>query len=113
MRSRGPIRCAALAALALATACSTLDAIDRGPGYFNGYGNVTVDGTDTSGRTLPPVGYECYPHYRVKGGYVYDVHGYYYKNQDGSWSILRSAPSEVRYEDPILSGQRRCIEYPP
>jgi hypothetical protein len=107
MGSRGPIRCAALAALALATACGW------GTGYSNGYGNVTVDGTDTSGRKLPPVGYECYPHYRVKGGYVYDVHGYYYKNHDGSWSILRSAPSEVRYEDPIISGPPSCIEYPP
>lgn len=110
MRSRGPIGCAALAALALATACGWSE---WGEGYSNGYGNVTVDGTDTSGRKLPPVGYECYPHYRVRGGYVYDVHGYYYKNVDGSWRILRSAPSEVRYEDPIVSGPRGCIEYPP
>ena len=97
----------------MATACSTLDAIDRGPGYFNGYENVGVDGTDTKEHALPPVGYECYPHYFVGDGYVYNVHGHYYKEHNGNWSILRGAPSLVRYQEPEVSYERRCVEYPP
>jgi hypothetical protein len=97
----------------MATACSTLDAIDRGPGYFNGYENVGVDGTDTKEHALPPVGYECYPHYFVGDGYVYNVHGHYYKEHNGDWTILRRAPSLVRYQEPEVSNERRCVEYPP
>lgn len=105
---RASLTVALSAALALETACSA------GTGYDNGYGNVTVDGSDTSrvGR-LPPVGYECYPRYRVRDGYVYDVHGHYYKEHNGDWSVVRSAPTEVRYEQPAVSDARHCFEYPP
>ena len=108
MRPRAAIRESLPAALLLATAC-----IDRGPGYSNGYGNVNVDGTATPAHVLPPVGYECYPHYLVRDGYVYDVNGYYYKEHNGDWSILRGAPSLVRYQAPELSSDRRCLEVPP
>ncbi len=107
MRSRAAIREGLPAALLLATAC-----INRGPGYSNGYGNVNVGGT-ASQHVLPPVGYECYPHYLIRDGYVYDVNGYYYREHNGDWSILRGAPSMVRYQTPELSGDRRCLEYPP
>jgi hypothetical protein len=108
MRSRAAIRVGLPAALLLATAC-----INRGPGYSNGYGNVNVDGTDTQAHVLPPVGYECYPHYLDHDGYVYDVNGHYYKEHNGGWSILRRAPSMVRYQEPEVSNDRRCLEYPP
>jgi len=107
MRSRAAIRASLPAALLLTTAC-----IDRGPGYFNGYENVTVDGTSTQAHVLPPVGYECYPHYFVRDGYVYDVYGHYYKEHNGNWSILRGAPSLVRYQEPEVSSDRRCLGYP-
>jgi hypothetical protein len=101
------------AALVLATACSEIDAIDKGPGYYNGYESVTVDGTDDNGHVLPPVGYQCYPHYSTGNGYVYDVYGHYYKEHDGEWSLLRSAPSLVRYQTPQVGHDPRCLEYPP
>jgi hypothetical protein len=105
---RASLRVALSAALALETACA------GGTGYSNGYGNVTVDGSDTGGTgRLPPVGYECYPHYRVRDGYVYDVDGHYYKEHNGYWSVVRSYPAEVRYEQPVISDARRCLEYPP
>jgi hypothetical protein len=108
MRSRAAIRGGLPAALLLAAAC-----INRGPGYSNGYENVNVDGTDTQAHVLPPVGYECYPHYLVHDGYVYDVNGHYYKEHNGDWSIVRRAPSMVRYQEPEVSNDRRCLEYPP
>jgi len=101
------------AALALTTACWGINSIDSGPGYSNGYENVTVDGTDAHAHVLPPVGYECYPHYFVRDGYVYDVHGHYYKEHNGDWTLLRGAPSLVRYQEPEMSNERRCVEYPP
>jgi hypothetical protein len=114
MRCQVALRVGLSAALALTTACSGIDAIDRGPGYENGYGNTTVDGTDERpGHVLPPVGYQCYPHYFVGDGYVYDVHGYLYKEHDGEWSTLRSAPSLVRYQTPEVSRDPRCSVYPP
>jgi hypothetical protein len=108
MRSRAAIRASLPAALLLATAC-----INRGPGYSNGYENVNVDGNNTPAHVLPPVGYECYPHYLVHDGYVYDVNGHYYKEHNGDWSVLRGAPSMVRYQEPEVSNERRCLEYPP
>jgi hypothetical protein len=108
MRCRAAIRAGLPAALLLATAC-----IDRGPGYSNGYENVNVDGTSPQSHVLPPVGYECYPHYFVRDGYVYDVNGHYYKEHDGNWSILRGAPSLVRYQDAEVSNDRRCFESAP
>lgn len=108
MRSRVAIREGLPAALLLATAC-----INGGPGYSNGYGNVNVDGTATQAHVLPPVGYDCYPHYLVHDRYVYDVNGYYYEEHDGDWSILRRAPSLVRYQEPEVSSDRRCLESPP
>jgi|HubBroStandDraft_5_1064220.scaffolds.fasta_scaffold1069977_1 hypothetical protein len=108
MRCRAAIRASLPAALLLATAC-----IDRGPGYSNGYGNVNVGSTYGQGHALPPVGYECYPHYFARDGYVYDVHGHYYKEHDGNWSILRGAPSLVRYQEPEVSNDPRCLESPP
>lgn len=95
--------------LALAIACGDVDVIEKGPGYSNGYGNVTVDGTDSQAHVLPPVGYECYPHYFVSDGSVYDVHGHYYKEHDGHWSILRSAPSVVRYQKPKVRSEPPCV----
>ncbi len=94
------------AALALAPACVT------GAGYYNGYGNVTVGGSEGNGR-MPPVGYQCYPRYRVRGGYAYDVYGRYYKVHDGNWSAMRGAPAEVRYETPVVTGGQGCGAYPP
>jgi len=91
------------AALVLAPACG-------GAGYSNGYGNVNVDGTENQAPMVPPVGYECYPHYFVGDGYVYDVDGHYYKEHNGDWSMLRSAPSLVRYQQPEVSKDRRCVE---
>ncbi|HTB76438.1 MAG TPA: hypothetical protein VK762_24490 [Polyangiaceae bacterium] len=109
MRSRAAIRECLPAALLLATAC-----IDRGPGYGNSYGNVNVYGTASEAHVLPPIGYDCYPHYLARdGGYVYDVNGHYYKEHDGDWSVLRDAPSLVRYQTPEVSSDRRCLEYPP
>jgi len=108
MPSRAAIRASLPAALLLVTAC-----IDRGPGYSNGYGNVNVGSTYDQGHALPPVGYECYPHYFARDGYVYDVHGHYYKEHDGNWSILRGAPSLVRYQEPEVSNDPRCLESPP
>jgi hypothetical protein len=61
---------------------------------------------------LPPVGYECYPHYFVGDGYVYDVYGHYYKEHNGDWSILRSAPSLVKYQKPAVSNEPRCVQNP-
>jgi hypothetical protein len=101
-----------LTALAVATACSTLDAIDKGPGYDDGYGNASVEAADSPGHVLPPVGYQCYPRYAVRDGYVYDVYGHYYKEHNGDWSILRGAPSLVRYQEPEVSNDRRCVGYP-
>ena len=106
MRCRAAIRQSLPAALLLATAC-----IDQGPGYSNGYGNVNVD--DPQAHVLPPVGYECYPHYLGPDGYVYDVHGHYYREHNGNWNILRGAPSLVRYQEAEFSNDRRCFEYPP
>jgi hypothetical protein len=97
----------------MATACSTIDAIDRGPGYSNGYGNVGVDSNSDTEHVLPPLGYECYPHYFVGDGYVYDVYGHYYKEHNGDWTILRGAPSLVRYQEPDVSNDRPCLENPP
>ncbi len=105
MRSRAAIREALPAALLLVAAC-----INRGPGYSSGYGNVNVDGTDTQAHVLPPIGYNCYPHYFGRDGYVYDVHGHYYKEHNGDWSILRGAPSFVRYQEPEVSSDPRCLE---
>jgi hypothetical protein len=51
------------------------------------------------------VGAECYPRYRVHGGYVYDVNGHYYREHNGDWTVLRSAPSEILTERPEVSGQ--------
>ena len=112
MRCRAAIQGGLSAALALTAACGDLDAIDRGPGYSNGYENVVVGGTETEGHVLPPVGYQCYPHYLVRDGYVYDVHGHYYKEHNGDWSLLRGAPSLVRYQAPEVSHERRCVENP-
>jgi hypothetical protein len=113
MLRRTAIRPSLTAALALVSACRTVQAIDRGPGgYDNGIENATVDGTDNQGPVLPPVGYDCYPHYFVGDGYVYDVHGQYYKEQKGDWSLLRSAPSLVRYQKPEVSREPRCLENP-
>jgi hypothetical protein len=108
MQSRAALRQSLPAALLLAAAC-----INRGPGYSNGYGHVNVEGTDTQAHVLPPVGYECYPHYFGRDGYVYDVHGHYYREHDGDWSILQGTPSVVRYQEPEVSNDRRCLEYPP
>jgi hypothetical protein len=108
MHSPAALRGALSTALAVATGC-----IDAGPGYSNGYENVTVDGSDTQGHVPPPIGYECYPHYFVRDGYVYDVNGHYYKEHNGHWSILRGAPSLVRHQEPEVSNDRRCFEYPP
>jgi hypothetical protein len=108
MRSRAAIREALPAALILATGC-----INRGPGYANGYENVRVDGTDAQAHVLPPIGSECYPHYLVRDGYVYDVDGHYYKEHNGDWTVLRGPPSLVRYQDPEVSDDPRCLEYPP
>jgi hypothetical protein len=108
MRSPAAIREGLPVALLLVTAC-----INGGPGYSNGYGHVNVDGTASPEHVLPPVGYDCYPHYFVRDGYVYDVNGYYYKQHNGYWSILRGAPSLVRYEEPEVSSDRHCLEYPP
>ncbi len=113
MRCRAAIRGGVTTALALATACSEIDAVDKGPGYSNGYGNVTVAQYDPPGHVLPPVGYECYPRYFAGDGYVYDVHGHYYKEHNGEWSVLRSAPSLVRDQRPEVSQDPRCHEYPP
>jgi hypothetical protein len=107
MRTQAAIRACLPVALLLATAC-----IDRGPGYSNGYGNVNIDGTDGQAHVLPPVGYECYPHYFVRDGYVYDVNGHYYKEHDGHWRILRGAPSLVTYQQPEFSNDRHCFEAP-
>jgi hypothetical protein len=108
MRPSAAIREALPAALLLATAC-----MNRGPGYSNGYGNVNVDGTGTQAHVLPPVGYGCYPHYLARDGYVYDVNGHYYKEHNGEWSALRSAPSLVRYQEPEFSNDRSCLEPTP
>jgi hypothetical protein len=108
MRSRAAIYAGLTAALLLTTAC-----IDRGPGYSNGYGHVNVDGTAPPAHVLPPIGYECYPHYLVRDAYIYDVNGYYYREHNGDWSVLRGAPSAVRYQEPEVSSDRRCLEYPP
>jgi hypothetical protein len=113
MRCRAAIRGGVTAALALATACSEIDAIDKGPGYYNGYENVTVTQADTPGHVLPPVGYQCYPRYSTGDGYVYDVYGHYYKEHNGDWSLLRGAPSLVRDQQPEVSHDPRCHEYPP
>lgn len=102
-----PIRGGLLAAVLLATAC-----IDRGPGYSSGYGNVNIDGSDGQGHVLPPVGYDCYPHYFVRDGYVYDVNGHYYKEHDGHWNRLLRAPSLVAYQQPEVSNDRRCFLSP-
>jgi hypothetical protein len=107
MRARAAIRGALPAAVLLATAC-----IDRGPGYANGYGNENVDGTAAQAHVLPPVGYDCYPHYFVRDGYVYDVNGHYYKEHDGHWIVLRGAPSLVAYQQPEVSNDRRCFLSP-
>jgi hypothetical protein len=109
MRCRAAIR-GGVAALAVATACCNIN--NWGPGYSNGYGNVGVDGTDTQMHAPPPVGYECYPHYFVGDGYVYEVQGHYYKEHNGNWSVLRNAPSLVRYQEPEVSHDRRCVGYP-
>jgi hypothetical protein len=95
-----------MALVALATACTS-------SGYSSGYDNVTVDGTQSQEHQLPPVGYECYPRYRTRDGYVYNVNGVYYHERNGNWSILRSTPKQVRYEEPVISNERRCLGYPP
>jgi hypothetical protein len=109
---RALFRLARSAALALLTACASA------PGYDSGYGNVTVDGSDTGSHgRLPPIGYWCYPHYRVRDGYVYDVYGHYYKEHNGDWSAMRGAPSAVRsairYEPPVIGDTRACLGEPP
>jgi hypothetical protein len=103
MRSRAAIRVVLPAALLL-SAC-----IDAGPGYSNGYEHVNVDGSYAHAEVLPPVGYYCYPHWFERDGYVYNVNGLYYKDHDGNWSIMRGAPSLVRYEEPELSNDPRCL----
>jgi hypothetical protein len=96
-------------ALALATGCMGINA---GPGYSNGYEHVSVEGSGSQGHALPPVGYECYPHYPVRGGYVYDVNGYYYKEHNGSWTMMQYEPSQVRDQEPEVSDPR-CWKYGP
>jgi hypothetical protein len=91
----------ALASVALTVACATNS-------YSNGLGSTTVDGSDAESHKLPPVGAQCYPRYRVHDGYVYDVYGHYYKEHNGEWSVLRSAPHEIRHERPEVSGQSGC-----
>jgi hypothetical protein len=108
MQSSATLRGALSTVLALAGGCTSMDT-----GYSNGYGNVTVDGSESQGHVLPPVGYQCYPHYFVRDGYVYDVYGHYYKEHNGHWSMLRSAPSLVRYQEPEVSNDPRCFKYPP
>jgi hypothetical protein len=110
MQSSATLRGALSIALALATGCANLDA---GPGYSNGYGNVTVAGSDVQNHVPPPVGYQCYPHYFVRDGYVYDVNGHYYKEHNGYWSTMRGTPSLVRYQEPEVSNDPRCTQYPP
>jgi hypothetical protein len=101
------------AALALVTACGAFEDINRGPGYENGVDNSTVGGTDSEEqRVLPPVGYDCYPHYFVGDGYVYDVHGHYYKEHNGDWSKLRGPPTRVRYQQPEINKDPRCLLNP-
>jgi len=111
MRCRAAIHGGLSAALALATACDTIQAINKGPGYAVGDGTASVDGNDTDEqRVLPPVGYQCYPHYFVGDGYIYDVHGHFYKEHNGDWSTVRSVPSLVRYQMPEVSNEPRCVE---
>ena len=111
MRCRAAVQRCLSAALALATACDAIQAINRGPGYANGVDTATVDGIDSvEQRVLPPVGYQCYPHYFTGDGYVYDVHGHYYKEHHGDWSALRSAPSLVRYQKPEVSNEPGCLQ---
>ena len=73
----------------LATACRTIQAINNGPGYANGIDTATVGGSDNDEqRVLPPVGYD----------------------HNGDWSVLRSAPSLVRYQKPEVRSEPRCVE---
>jgi hypothetical protein len=114
MRCRAPIVGGLAATLALTIGCDAFYAANRGPGYYNGWENVTVNTINESpGHVLPPIGYQCYPHYFDRNGTVYDVHGLYYKEHHGDWSILRGEPTLVRYQTPVVSHERRCLEYPP
>jgi hypothetical protein len=108
----GAIRGGVLAAVVVGCACGGVNDIQKGAGFYNGNENVDVDGTDNEGRVLPPVGYPCYPHYFVGDGYVYDVHGHYYKEHDGDWSVLRSAPSAVKNQVPEVSTDPSCLPSP-
>jgi hypothetical protein len=112
MRCRAGILGGLSAALALTSACYDIGVINRGPGFSSGYGHVNVS-DESQGHVLPPVGYQCYPRYFLADGDVYDVNGHYYKEHNGDWKVLRSAPSLVRYETPQLSRDPRCFEYPP
>ena len=111
MRCRAAIHGGLSAAVALASGCQAVQDINKGPGYANGIDTATVDGTDNiEERVLPPVGYQCYPRYFVGDGYVYDVHGHYYKEHNGDWRILRSVPSLVRYQKPEVSNEPGCVQ---
>ena len=101
--------------MALLLAAAPGACLEDGAGYYNGYSNVNVNGTDVEHRKLPPVGYQCYPHYVASDGNVYyDVYGHYFKEHNGDWTEMNGEPSKkVRYEQPVVSTDPQCRELNP
>lgn len=62
-------------------------------------GYATVDGYDAEYVEGPPPDIAYYPRYQFHDGYVYAVHGRYYHQHQGRWTVYRHAPPEIREQE--------------